>query len=78
MRASAMPRIRLARRRQTPALSARNEVHWPRPRNFQARNGDQGAFGRFGRGLLKKPPQSGIFQFKFEIAFAHSSKPAST
>ena len=42
MRASAMPRIRLARRRQTPALSARNEVHWPRPRNFQARNGDQG------------------------------------
>jgi hypothetical protein len=42
MHASAMPRIRLARRRQTPALSARNEVHWPRPRNFQARNGDQG------------------------------------
>ena len=42
MRASAMPRIRLARRRQTPALSARNEVHWTRPRNFQARNGDQG------------------------------------
>ena len=35
-------RIRLAQRRQTPALSARNEVHWPRPRNFQARNGDQG------------------------------------
>ena len=42
MHASAMPRICLARRRQTPALSARNEVHWPRPRNFQARNGDQG------------------------------------
>ena len=42
MHASAMPRIRLARRRQTPALSARNEVHWRRPRNFQARNGDQG------------------------------------
>jgi hypothetical protein len=31
MRALAMPRIRLARRRQTPALSARNEVHWPAP-----------------------------------------------
>jgi len=42
MHASAMPRIRLPRRRQTPALSARHEVHWPRPRNFQARNGDQG------------------------------------
>lgn len=42
MHASAMQRIRLARRRQTPALSARNEAHWPRPRNFQARNGDQG------------------------------------
>ena len=43
MHASAMPRIRLARLScQTPALSARNEVHWPRPRNFQARNGDQG------------------------------------
>jgi hypothetical protein len=37
MHASAMPRIRLARRRQTPALSARNEVHWPRPRNFSKR-----------------------------------------
>jgi hypothetical protein len=41
MQAAAMPCIRLAWRRQTPALSERNEVHWPRPRNFQARNGDQ-------------------------------------
>jgi hypothetical protein len=31
MHASTMPRIRLARRRQTPALSARNEVHWAAP-----------------------------------------------
>jgi hypothetical protein len=29
------------------------------------------AFRRVGRSLLKKPAQSGVFQFEFEIAFAH-------
>ena len=48
--ASAQPPIRLARRRQTPALSARNEDHWPRARKLEgatATTGKPGAFNLF-------------------------------
>jgi hypothetical protein len=50
------PKGRLARRRQTPALSARNEDYRPRARNLEGRNGDHGDVG--------KKSQNRVFQLR--------------
>src|SRR5271154_3796845 len=73
MHALAMPRIRLARRRQTPALSARNDVHWPRPRNVQARNGDQGEAQSLPPVLRRR--SNARSRLKFPSAVAEPSAP---